>query len=389
MAKLQKANLGVPPSGAGGDDQRTANARFNSNVDVLNSVVPVDYTYLSDSVILQPIHVGARYGLSMPDANRTVTLPLVSSVTANACVHCFNVGPAVVIGTQGNDGTQIRRLNTGDWATWIADGVGFWHVAARGRMFPDEVTLGSLTVGRDLNIGGRMLAPGEVQSASATAFRAVNGDYGALLRNDGSNMYFLQTSKGDPWGGWNDFRPFSWGLADGSVRIDYAAAGCYIGSRPTWKGGLTPWDSGNLPDPLTTSAVQAINATGGDESDLGNGNTARLSAKFTARATSIFASASLFIQTAQSPVTANDFTACLDIYDTVLGYSIASGITTVLSVRDGSVFAGLASTGSMSCNIGFNGLVVGRDYMVRLLLRKTVLVGPIYPKGMSISGMVA
>ncbi|MBO1859344.1 hypothetical protein J4G52_37955 [Burkholderia cenocepacia] len=389
MSVLQKINLGTAPEGKDGDTVRSGNVKVNANVDAIAARTPLEYTYLADSTVLLPLHVGTRFGLSMPGLGKTVTLPLVSSVPVNACVHFFNVGPQTTIGTQGNDGTQIRTLNTGDWAAYIADGGSFWHVAARGRMFPDEVTLGSLTVGRDLNIGGRMLAPGEVQSASATAFRAVNGDYGALLRNDGSNMYFLQTSKGDPWGGWNDFRPFSWGLADGSVRIDYAAAGCYIGSRPTWKGGLTPWDSGNLPDPLTTSAVQAINATGGDESDLGNGNTARLSAKFTATAKSVFASASLFIQTAQSPVTANDFTACLDIYDTALGYSITAGVTTVLSVRDGSVFAGLASTGSLSCNIGFNGLVVGREYIIRLLVRKTVLVGPIYPKGMSISGMVA
>ncbi|MBR8135152.1 hypothetical protein [Burkholderia cenocepacia] len=389
MAKLQKANLGVPPSGAGGDDQRTANARFNSNLDVLNSVVPVDYTYLSDSVVLQSIHVGARYGLSMPDANRTVTLPLVSSVIANACVHCFNVGPAVVIGTQGNDGTQIRRLNTGDWATWIADGVGFWHVAARGRMFPDEVTLGSLTVGRDLNIGGRMLAPGEVQSASATAFRAVNGDYGALLRNDGSNMYFLQTSKGDPWGGWNDFRPFSWGLADGAVRIDYAAAGCYIGSRPTWKGGLTPWDNGNLPDPLTASSVQAFSVSGGDEGDLSNAFQFRLVAPFTAGAKGVMASASLYIHIGSADASANDFICYLDIVDVGANTVVASGPGNVFSVPNGQQYAGLSSAGSLACNVGFNNLTIGGKYQVRLAVRKNVLYGPIYPKGMSISGIVA
>ncbi|MCA8079916.1 phage tail fiber protein [Burkholderia cepacia] len=389
MAKLQKANLGVPPSGAGGDDQRTANARFNSNVDALNSVVPLEYTYLVDSTVLQPIHVGTRFGLSMSGLGKTVTLPLVSSVPVNACVHFFNVGPQTTIGTQGSDGTQIRTLNTGDWAAYIADGERFWHVAERGRMFPDEVTIGSLTVGRDLNIGGRMLAPGEVQSASATAFRAVNGEYGAMLCNDGSNMYFLQTKKGDPWGGWNDFRPFSWGLVDGSVRIDYAAAGCYIGSRPTWKGGLTPWDSGNLPDPLAASAVQAINATGGDEGDLSNAFQVRLASGFWAGAKSITAFASLYIRIGDASASANDFMCYLDVLDVASGTVVASGAVNMFSVPNGQSYAGLASAGSLSCNVSFNNLTVGKQYQVRLAVRKAVLYGPIYPMGMSISGMVA
>lgn len=234
MAKLQKANLGVPPVGSGGDDQRTANARFNANVDVLNSVVPVEYTYLADSTTLQPFHVGSRFGLSMPAAGKTVTLPLVSSVPVNACVHFFNVGPQVTIGTQGNDGTQIRTLNTGDWVAYIADGGSFWHVAERGRMFPDEI------------VGGRLTVGGEVIANAQNAFRAAQAEYGVILRNDGQNVYLLQTKKGDSLGGWNDYRPFSWGLADGFVKIDMTGAGCAIGSRPTWLNGLVPWDNGNF-----------------------------------------------------------------------------------------------------------------------------------------------
>ncbi|WP_428845275.1 hypothetical protein [Burkholderia cenocepacia] len=120
----------------------------------------------------------------MPAAGKTVTLPLVSSVPVNACVHFFNVGPQVTIGTQGNDGTQIRTLNTGDWAAYIADGGSFWHVAERGRMFPDEI------------VGGRLTVGGEVIANAQNAFRAAQGDYGAILRNDGQNVYLLQTKKG-------------------------------------------------------------------------------------------------------------------------------------------------------------------------------------------------
>lgn len=146
MAKLQKANLGVPPDGSGGDDQRTANTRFNANVDVLNACVPLGYSVLYDSTTLRPDQVGVRYAVNMGVTGKIVTLPLVSSVDVNACVHLFNVGPQTTIGMQGNDGTQIRTLNTGDWATYIADGGSFWHVTARGRMLRDEIVGGNLSV---------------------------------------------------------------------------------------------------------------------------------------------------------------------------------------------------------------------------------------------------
>lgn len=45
---------------------------------------------------------------------------------------------------------------------------------------------------------------GEIQSTAANGFRAVQGNYGFIIRNDGSNVYFMMTGNGDPWGGWND-----------------------------------------------------------------------------------------------------------------------------------------------------------------------------------------
>ena len=45
---------------------------------------------------------------------------------------------------------------------------------------------------------------GEIQSISANAFRAVYGNYGFIIRNDGANTYFMMTNSGDPWGSWND-----------------------------------------------------------------------------------------------------------------------------------------------------------------------------------------
>lgn len=47
-------------------------------------------------------------------------------------------------------------------------------------------------------------ANGEIISTNANAFRAVYGNYGFIIRNDGISTYFLQTASGDPYGSWNN-----------------------------------------------------------------------------------------------------------------------------------------------------------------------------------------
>ncbi len=51
---------------------------------------------------------------------------------------------------------------------------------------------------------------GEIVSllGGLSQFRAVNGGYGFMIRNDGANTYFLLTANGDPYGGWRDTFPF-------------------------------------------------------------------------------------------------------------------------------------------------------------------------------------
>ncbi|MCA8351678.1 hypothetical protein [Burkholderia cepacia] len=168
----------------------------------------------------------------------------------------------------------------------------------------------------------------------------------------------------------------------------------YLGGQPALAGrptfaGKVPWDSGNLPDPLTTSAVQAFSASGGDEGDLSNSFQIRLAAPFTAGARSVMASASLYIRIGSASASANDFICYLDIIDVDANTIVASGPGNMFSVQNGQQYAGLSSAGSLSCNVAYNSLTIGRKYQARLAVRKNVLYGPIYPMGMSITGMVA
>ncbi|OXJ21223.1 phage tail protein [Burkholderia sp. AU6039] len=94
-----------------------------------------------------------------------------------------------------------------------------------------------------LQVGGNATFKGSLTSremdANGAHFRAISNDYGALLRNDGTNMYLLSTNKGTPEGQWNDFRPFAWNLATGLVTIDGQGAGTTIGGNANVRGELS------------------------------------------------------------------------------------------------------------------------------------------------------
>ncbi|MDN7717811.1 phage tail protein [Burkholderia gladioli] len=90
-----------------------------------------------------------------------------------------------------------------------------------------------------LQVTGSARADGFVSDAldaGGAHFRARNGDYGAFLRNDGTNVYLLSTKKGDPSGQFNDYRPFAWNLSTGYVTIDATGKGTTIGGNATIVG---------------------------------------------------------------------------------------------------------------------------------------------------------
>jgi hypothetical protein len=57
-------------------------------------------------------------------------------------------------------------------------------------------------------------------ATSGGQFRAINGNYGVIFRNDGSNFYLLSTNTGDQYGSWNTFRPFAFSLSTGVTTIN-------------------------------------------------------------------------------------------------------------------------------------------------------------------------
>lgn len=74
-------------------------------------------------------------------------------------------------------------------------------------------------------------------------FRAIAGNYGCFIRNDGTNTYFLLTNSGNQYGTWNSLRPFTINNAGGGVTMSNGVA---------ISGGLTT-------NTITTSGNHTIN----------------------------------------------------------------------------------------------------------------------------------
>ncbi|HHS49762.1 MAG TPA: hypothetical protein ENN07_01445, partial [candidate division Zixibacteria bacterium] len=84
-----------------------------------------------------------------------------------------------------------------------------------------NVGIGTTSPGQKLDItGGNARATGEFIGTLGSGygqFRAVRGNYGTFIRNDGSNTYILLTNSGDAYGGWNGLRPFMISNSTGDV----------------------------------------------------------------------------------------------------------------------------------------------------------------------------
>ncbi|VUF56008.1 hypothetical protein [Escherichia phage T4_ev151] len=96
---------------------------------------------------------------------------------------------------------------------------------------------GTLNANGVATFGNSVTANGEFIGKSANAFRAINGDYGFFIRNDGGSTYFMLTASGDQSGGFNGLRPLAINNASGQVTIGESliiAKGATINS-----GGLT------------------------------------------------------------------------------------------------------------------------------------------------------
>lgn len=118
--------------------------------------------------------------------------------------------------TVGQGGKNYLRQFRGGNADTI------WHETVQGGTY--RLATGSTDAQEEFMVStaGYIRSRVEVQSASCGSggqFRAVQGNFGVMLRNDGGNYYTLITNSGDPWGTWNNLRPFTISLTTGIVSM--------------------------------------------------------------------------------------------------------------------------------------------------------------------------
>lgn len=114
-----------------------------------------------------------------------------------------------------------------------------WHETVQGSTY--RIATGNADEQEELSISstGYLRARAEVQSTSSGSggqFRAVQGNYGFFIRNDGANTYFLLTNSGDPYGGWNGHRPFQVDNSNGQVTV--GSQGLVVPGSARFNSGL-------------------------------------------------------------------------------------------------------------------------------------------------------
>ena len=154
-----------------------------------------------------------------------------------------------------------------------------WHETVQGGVY--RLATGSTDGQEELQIStaGYLRARVEVQSASSGSggqFRAVQGNYGFFIRNDGGNTYFMLTASGDPYGTWSGLRPITISNGNGVISmghglnlggsglnvsaggIDVTSGGARVAGNSTFDNTLT---AGALVSTSTLSAEGDIAVT--------------------------------------------------------------------------------------------------------------------------------
>ncbi|XAO14749.1 long tail fiber [Escherichia phage JM17] len=193
----------------------------------------------------------ATFGGSV-SANSTLTI----SNTGTATRLIFEKGPQTgtnpaqtmtirVCGNEFGDGSDTTRstvFEVGDETSnhfySQRNKAGNITFSINGTVMPINVNAsGTLNANGVATFGRSVTANGEFISKSANAFRAISGDYGFFIRNDGGSTYFMLTASGDQTGGFNGLRPLSINNQSGQITI---GEGLIIANGATINsGGLT------------------------------------------------------------------------------------------------------------------------------------------------------
>lgn len=334
MAALQKNNLGVAPTGAGGDSYRDASSKANDNVDVLNSQATLGSAPMitAAQALTAGDHLGKRVSISLA-APGTIQMPAANTCVADGVIHLRNLGATLItlaVSPNSGDTVSLSGLGPGESATMDTDGVHAWAVLMRGRTSSDnEIVNGNLAVGGTISSlkGALFGSAGQVSISQAGAYSGPGAAY-----------------VGDVTVG-------------GALGVTGSAT---FKARPTINGNPL-WDSGNLPAPMTRAP----------QSFSGNQGTLNLGAPATNSYTPY-----TFTAPAAGAAQAGLFTACTTIGPTAIPTAASTWFIQLQLINaSGAVVAssGNSAAGTLltsgfplflSTSLAFSGLIPGATYRV-------------------------
>ncbi|MFY7120370.1 tail fiber domain-containing protein [Enterobacter cloacae complex sp. SHL021] len=143
------------------------------------------------------------------------TLPgggIINQDGLNPNVYCMSALSTTATGSKN----FLRKMRGGNSDT-------IWHETVQGGVY--RLATGNSDSQEELQISTAQYARfrGEVQVSSIKGdggqFRAVGGNFGFIIRNDGGNTYFLLTPSGNAYGGWNGLRPLTINNVSGQTSV--------------------------------------------------------------------------------------------------------------------------------------------------------------------------
>lgn len=97
----------------------------------------------------------------------------------------------------------------------------------------DDTTGGELVLYADWKLGTNTEIISTGVEHNASQFRAVHGNYGFMIRNDGESTWFLLTAKGDPKGTWTDAGGHPMRIVNETHDVHFPQ-GAYLGQGKIW-----------------------------------------------------------------------------------------------------------------------------------------------------------